>query len=130
MGRNVKPKTTLLAYELGVLRGQVSYILGPYDEEQIDKMAIACSFDKPIDHTGNNKSWGVCWAIEGNGIAMIWVDTDAEYYQVMDTLVHETSHAVTHLMEHYGFDCDEVRSSMMGFLVGNVIKDTKNLGFK
>jgi hypothetical protein len=46
-------------------------------------------------------------AEEGH-VLLVVVDSDD-----LGVLVHELSHAVTAIMEHYGFDCDEFRSYLL-----------------
>jgi hypothetical protein len=56
--------------------------------------------------------------IKDNGNFSIVIATQMieDIYTLKSILVHEISHAVTEWMDHFGFDCDEVRSYTLQML--------------
>lgn len=52
---------------------------------------------------------------------IIGVKKSLDIYSLKSTVVHELSHAVTEIMNYFGFDCDEFRSYTLQWLYVEII---------
>lgn len=66
------------------------------------------------------KSKGVCWLLK-NGSICIGVKDTGTILDLHCTVVHELSHAVTFLIDTYGFEGDEFRSYCLALLYRKAI---------
>lgn len=131
--KNQKPFCHSLHYDLGPFSGAVAFVIGDFEEAVAD--TIRKEMNMPdLDWSSVDRASGVCWGSgTGHGVALIWIDNKGTKAQKLEVLVHEISHAVDHLMDHYGYEDTEVRARITGWLFGRVLEDTNMLsmtGFK
>ena len=80
--------------------------------------------DKRYNYKYSGTSSGVTLFMENGGEHDVNIGIDVKglvkkgvgYKRIKALLVHELSHAVTDIMRFHGFDCDEFRSYLLGYI--------------
>lgn len=130
MGNSVKKKSKRLHYDLGPVGGSVTFLIGEFNPKEAEQARVLLKLPA-LDWSSVYNADGVCWGWETKvGAALIWLSNRGALAYKVDLLSHEVSHAVEHIMEYFGYEDQELRARLIGFLCGSVMADTKNLSLR
>jgi hypothetical protein len=108
-----------------------------YETIKIDFLGLKVKFftsKKSYDKYCKKKSY-IDYEIIGTGVTNTISDSEGTLIEILiavyaennecedkAVLVHEASHAVTDIFEYFCFDCDELRSYLLGYIYKKAIK--------
>lgn len=125
-----KKKSKYLHYDLGPVGGSVTFIIGSFCPRSAEKARVLLKMPE-LDWSSAINSQGVCWGWDTKvGRCLVWLSNKGDLAEKVEILSHEVSHAVEHIMEYYGYEDQEIRARLIGFLCGMVMRDTKNLSLR